>query len=104
MLYSGVPVSSWSSLIEFNLPGLGLQYRPHVLPRVFENDDGLLKGIALEHDSIKASLSSAQSYKWDDILDPVTPPKERDTQLTDLLGLPLRGEMFPHVYARSTCK
>ena len=74
---------------------LGVHSRPHALLRVFENEEGGLKSITLKYDKIKASLSSAQSYKWDDVLDPMTPSQDRNTQLTDLLGLPVRGDMLP---------
>ena len=60
--------------------------------RVFEESDGQLKSISDEHDRIKASLSKAQSYKWDEVLDPLTSPEERNSNLTDLLGLPTSGE------------
>ena len=73
---------------------LGVHSRPHALLRIFENEEGGLKSITLEHDKIKASLSSAQSYRWDDVLDPLTPSQDRNTQLTDLLGLPVRGDML----------
>ena len=67
--------------------------------RVFEQSDGQLKSISDEHDRIKASLSSAQSYKWDEVLDPLTPPEERNFNLTELLGLPSSGE----AEARAAC-
>ena len=60
--------------------------------RVFEESDGQLKSISDEHDRIKASLSTAQSLKWDEVLDPLTSPEERNSNLTDLLGLPSSGE------------
>ena len=64
--------------------------------RVFEESDGQLKSISDEHDRIKASLSSAQSYKWDEVLDPLTPPEERNSNLTELLGQPNSGEIKAH--------
>lgn len=60
--------------------------------RVFEESDGQLKSISDEHDRIKASLSTAQSYKWDEVLDPLTSTGERNSHLLDLLGPPISGE------------
>lgn len=67
------------------------------MARVFENEeDGQLKSISLEHDKIKATLSSVESQNWDKVLDPGTTPQDRDAQLTDLLGLPASGKISPH--------
>ena len=64
--------------------------------RVFEESDGQLKAISDEHDRIKASLSTAQSYKWDEVLDPLISPEKRTSNLSDLLGLPTSGEAEAH--------
>ena len=64
--------------------------------RVFEESDGQLKSISDEHDRVKASLSTAQSYKWDEVLDPLTSAEERNSNLTELLGLPSSGEAKAH--------
>ena len=58
---------------------------------MFEESDGRLKNISDEHDRIKASLSTAQSYKWDEVLDPLRSPEERNSNLSDLRGPPVIG-------------
>jgi hypothetical protein len=72
-------------------------YRPQeefcALARVFKNEFGRLTSISLEHDSIKAALSAERSFKWDGVLDPLSTSQERDTALSELLDLPLSGEV-----------
>lgn len=73
-------------------PGTGLR-KNCALARVFKNDSGRLTSISLEHEKIKAALSTEKSFKWDGVLDPLSTSQERDIALSELLDLPLSGEV-----------